>query len=303
MFRRHLIPQRLWKFQRWLGIGSEREFPRAMKIFDEFLYTCLALKRQGLKSRSETVGKDRREEGNFHYSDMLSIYLEKKDDPYPDKFLRDVALNFVAASKDTLNSSLTWFFWLIATHPAVEAKILKEMEENLSVDVQYDMNLELLFLKTENLKKLVYLQAALFETLRLYPSLPFNHKTAVEEDTLPSGHRVKRNMRVLISHYSMGRIEQIWGKDCLEFKPERWISESGDFIHVPSHKFASFGTGPRTCLGKDIVLIQMKVMAIWVLRSYRLEVVEGHPVSPELTISLAMKHGLKVRVFKRSAGK
>ena len=295
---RHALPQCLWKLQRRLRIGSEREFAKAMKIFDEFLYHCFSLKRDESKStRNEPIDQ---EEANYRYLDMLTIYMEKKGDPYPDKFLRDMAISFVAASKDTLNSSLTWFFWLIATHPSVEAKILEEMRENFPADVHGDMNLELLFSKTENLKKLVYLQAALFETLRLYPPLPFNHKMAVKEDTLPSGHRLKRNVRVLIALYPMGRMEEIWGQDCLEFKPERWISEDGEFLHVPSHKFATFGTGPRSCLGKDIVLIQMKVVAIWVLRNYTLQVVEGHPTSPDLTITLYMKNGLMVRVSKRT---
>ena len=44
-------------------------------------------------------------------------------------------------------------------------------------------------------------------------------------------------------------------------KPERWISESGGKVHVPSFKFIAFNAGPRTCIGKDTAFIQMKIIA------------------------------------------
>jgi cytochrome P450 len=79
----------------------------------------------------------------------------------------------------------------------------------------------------EGLKKLVYLHGALCETLRLYPPVPLEHKSSLKPDVLPSGHKIKSNTMILNSLYSIGRVEEIWGEDCLEFKPERWISKEG----------------------------------------------------------------------------
>jgi cytochrome P450 len=51
------------------------------------------------------------------------------------------------------------------------------------------------------------------------------------------------------------------GEDCLEFRPERWLSEDGSKLrYVPSHKFLAFNSGPRMCLGKDIGMRQMKTV-------------------------------------------
>jgi len=47
-----------------------------------------------------------------------------------DKFLRDVAFNLFVAGRDTTTSAPTWLFYLVATHPLVEAKILEEIKEN-----------------------------------------------------------------------------------------------------------------------------------------------------------------------------
>lgn len=151
----------------------------------------------------------------------------------------------------------------------------------------------------EELDKLVYLHGAICEALRLFPPVPFEHKCAIKSDTLPSGDRVGPNTKVSYFMYSMGRMEQTWGEDCLEFKPERWISERGNIAHVPSYKFITFNAGPRTCLGKDISLIQLKIVAAAVLCKFHVQVVEGHPVTPRPSVVLRMKHGLKVKLTKR----
>ncbi|KAF2284233.1 hypothetical protein GH714_020012 [Hevea brasiliensis] len=56
---------------------------------------------------------------------------------------------------------------------------------------------------------------------------------------------------------------------------------------------------PRTCLGKEVAFIQMKTVAAAIIHNYHVQVVEGHPVSPNVSIILQMKHGLKVRISRR----
>ncbi|KAK8717212.1 hypothetical protein V6N13_044488 [Hibiscus sabdariffa] len=58
-------------------------------------------------------------------------------------------------------------------------------------------------------------------------------------------------MKVLFNLYSMGRMKSVWGEDCLEFRPERWINERGGIKHEPSYKFPCFGTGPRISTRMD----------------------------------------------------
>ena len=97
----------------------------------------------------------------------------------------------------------------------------------------------------------------------------------------------------------MGRMEEIWGEDCMQYKPERWISEQGGLISIPSFKFTAFGGGPRSCLGKAMAFIQMKIVATSIIWNFHVEMVEVHPVSPSASVVLHMKHGLKVRITKR----
>ncbi|KAA8523445.1 hypothetical protein F0562_009868 [Nyssa sinensis] len=128
----------------------------------------------------------------------------------------------------------------------VEAKIREEIRTKLHFKKDETWR----YFNVEELNKLVYLHGALCEALRLFPPVPIQHKAPLQPDILPSGHRIDSNTKTLLFFYSTGRMESIWGKDCLEFKPERWISENGGIKHVPSFKFAVFNAGPRSCLGE-----------------------------------------------------
>ncbi|MED6220897.1 hypothetical protein PIB30_049221 [Stylosanthes scabra] len=289
IFYRNMVPITLWKFQEWLQIGSEKKLTKARKIFDQFVYSHIAAKRQELKNSKCNKFSD----------DLLSEQMMLTDENgkfvHDDKFLRDASFNHFAAGRDTITSGLTWFFWLLAKHPSVEVKILEEIKENF--DAIDGKKHEVLGI--EDVKKLVYLHGALCESLRLFPPVPVERKQSLKSDTLPSGHRVNPNTYILLFTYAMGRFEEAWGKDCLEFKPERWISEKREVKHVSFYKFFIFNAGPRTCLGKDVALFQMKIVAAAILRNYHIQVVENHPVVPAQSIMLLMKHGLKVNITTR----
>ncbi|KAL1318924.1 alkane hydroxylase MAH1-like [Arachis ipaensis] len=292
---RHGVPRSVWKLQEWLQIGEEKKMAKACRVFDNFLCTLIASKLEELSER-ETNNNHQVDESVLHQFDSLLEVVTRDEARRDEKFLRDSAFNLFVAGKDTIASALTWFFWLVATHPLVEAKILEEIREVFGANdgEQYRI------LGMVDAKKLVYLHGALCEVLRLFPPIPLERKQPMKADVLPSGHHVDSDTNIIFSFYAMGRSEEIWGKDCLEFKPERWISEKGGIIHVPSYKFISFNAGPRTCLGKDMSFIQMKMVTSAILRHYCVHLVEDHPrVIPSLSIALLMKNGLKVKITKR----
>ncbi|KAF9667952.1 hypothetical protein SADUNF_Sadunf15G0076500 [Salix dunnii] len=213
-----------------------------------------------------------------------------------EKNARDITFNLLSAGSEAVSSGLAWFLWLVATHPPIEKSILEEIKTNLNAKEDGKGR----HFSFEELSKLYYLHAAICESLRLYPPIPFEHTVSVDSDTLPSGHQIGKNTRVIYSPYSMGRMEEIWGEDCLEFKPERWISNKGELVVISPYKFTAFNAGPRACIGKDLAMVEMKAVGAAVIWNYSLQVVENHPILPSNSIVLHMKHGLKVRVMKRS---
>ncbi|CAN1287081.1 Alkane hydroxylase MAH1, partial [Linum perenne] len=271
---RHCVPRSVWKFQKWLRIGEEAKMAKAYECFMGFLEERI---KEKIDDADDGDGDDV----------LTQILLES--------FLRDITLNFLVAGRDTIASAMSWFFWLVAINPAVEKNILEEMDRTTETSSSIP--------SMDQLKRLVYLEGAIRETLRLYPSIPFEIKQALDADVLPSGHAISSGTKFLVSIYSMGRMEEIWGKDCMDFKPERWLGgevSQHNIVHVPSYKFAAFNAGPRSCLGRKIAITQLKVAASCVLRKYKIDVVEGQRVVPGLGIVLFMRYGLKIKVSQRT---
>ncbi|AQK99343.1 putative cytochrome P450 superfamily protein [Zea mays] len=285
--QRFLFPSFLWRVKKALGVGSERSLRESLATVDQYMTEAIA-------ARKATPSDD-----------LLSRFMKKRDGSgraFPEDVLQWVALNFVLAGRDTSSVALSWFFWMLMLRRDVERKVVLEIvsvvRETRGDDSRRWTEEPLDF---DELDRLVYLKAALAETLRLYPSVPQDSKYVVEDDVLPDGTVVPAGSAVTYSIYSVGRMESIWGKDCAEFRPERWLSADGTRFEPPkdAYRFVAFNGGPRTCLGKDLAYLQMKSIASAVLLRHSVELVPGHKVEQKMSLTLFMKNGLRVHVKPR----
>lgn len=289
--QRFILPEIIWKLKRWLRMGMEVVLNQSLKHVDDYMTKVINTRKLELLSQRQ---------GGSPHDDLLSRFMKKKES-YTDEFLQQVALNFILAGRDTSSVALSWFFWLVSQNPTVEEKILIEictvLIDTRGTDTSKWLDDPLQF---EEVDRLTYLKAALSETLRLYPSVPEDSKHVIADDVLPDGTFVPAGSAVTYSIYSSGRMEFIWGKDCLEFRPERWLSTDGKKIELQdSFKFVAFNAGPRICLGKDLAYLQMKSIAAAVLLRHRLAVAPGHKVEQKMSLTLFMKYGLKMNVQPR----
>ncbi|XP_074574429.1 cytochrome P450 86A1-like [Curcuma longa] len=280
--QRLLFPGFLWRLKKALRLGGERRLRRSLEVVDRHMAAAVA-------ERKQTPSDD-----------LISRFLKKRP---ADGDLQRIALNFLLAGRDTSSVALSWFFWTVMRRPDVERKLVAEITAVLQTVRGPDRAKWLAGpLEFDELEKLVYLKAALAETLRLYPSVPQDTKYVVADDVLPDGTVVPAGSTITYSIYSMGRLETVWGKDCGEFRPERWLSAEGDRFEPTkdTYQFVAFNAGPRTCLGKDLAYLQMRSIAAAVLLRHRLEPVPGHRVQQKMSLTLFMKHGLLVYVRPRN---
>ncbi|KAI3987204.1 hypothetical protein MKX01_031688 [Papaver californicum] len=279
----HLV----WRIKRFLNIGSEKRLRQATATIRESARKIVRQKKQELKDKSLVV------EGVDEATDLLSRFV--KDDNLDEDFVIDIVISFILAGQDTTSAALTWFFWLVSCNPRVEKEILKEINQTAQGEAGYD-----------DVKDMVYIHASLCESMRLYPPVPIDSKEAANDDILPDGTFVKKGMRVSYSSYAMGRMEKLWGSDCNEFKPERWlerenVSDELSFVAKDSYMYPVFQAGPRICLGKEMAFLQMKMVVVEVLRRFQVVPV-AHDFEPVFVSYLTskMKGGFPVKIIKRT---
>ncbi|XP_062167419.1 cytochrome P450 CYP94D108-like [Alnus glutinosa] len=271
----------LGKVKRFLNVGSERRLKEAIGTVHEFADEII-------RSRREQKTQKGKEE------DLLSRFMANEESS--PEFLRDIVISFILAGRDTTSSALSWFFWLLSSKPDVKQNILKELE-NIRVR-RNRKNISDAFTFDE-LRDMHYLHAAISEALRLYPPVPVDSKACLKDDIMPDGTFVAKGWLVTYHTYAMGRMENIWGKNCREFLPERWL-ENGVCRQESPFRFPVFHAGPRICLGKDMAYIQMKSIAASVMERFEIDM-ENKDKGPEhlLSLTLRMKGGLPVKVTKR----
>ncbi|MFS7945367.1 putative abieta-7,13-dien-18-ol hydroxylase [Helianthus anomalus] len=282
----------LWKVKRYFSIGPEAQLKKTIRMVDEFVYELIRNKREQMKDTN--VHRDK--------EDILSRFLiESENDPenMTDKYLRDITLSFVIAGKDTSANTLAWFFYMLCKHPLIQQKIADEVKTATEADDDTSMDEFGVKLTEAALEKMCYLHAALSETLRLYPAVPLDGKSAVKDDVLPDGLKIKKGDGVAFIPYPMGRMTYIWGDDAEEFRPERWLN-NGVFQPESPFKFTAFQGGPRICLGKEFAYRQMKILAAFLVNFYKFKLVdESEEVTYRTMFTLHMDKGLNVYACKR----
>ncbi|KAK3173828.1 hypothetical protein OEA41_007160 [Lepraria neglecta] len=182
--------------------------------------------------------------------------LEQTDDRL---LIRHQLMNTFLPSHDSIGVLLTNVFFLLARHPMVWAKL----QEEIALTGDSELN-------ASDLKKLVYLQAVLQETLRLYPSLGMRERVALRDTTLSSSETentpllVKKGDVVMMSSYALQRRKDLWGTDANDFRPERFVDTRPEPWTI-----ISFGAGPRACPGQRIGIAQAAYTVVRILRTFK----------------------------------
>lgn len=282
------VPTFVWKLKRFFGVGSERELARCISVVDDTVMTIIR----------DTMAKTREEKEAGKVSerkDAVSLFLESADSEsmLTPKLLRDITLALIVGGRDTTADTLGWLLYLLSPRPEVEKKIREEITALFGSNIDVTQQLS-----HEKLSQMVYAEATIKETLRLYPAASWNLRYSHEDVVLSDGTFIPQGSYAAIAPYVMGRRTDVWGEDATEFKPERWIDpkDPSKLVTVSNYKFNSFLAGPRQCIGMNFAMLEMKVVMVKMLSKFHLEVMPGQTVTYRQSLALPIKDGLKVRV-------
>ncbi|KAF8605367.1 cytochrome P450 [Ceratobasidium sp. AG-I] len=243
--------------------GLRRQWKDVKQAYDE-LMVCfndiIASRRDQSDASVQTTKKD----------DILSQLLEAHDsnEKLTTSELIGNIFIFMIAGHETTAHTLAFLLGLLALYPDVQDKLVQHIAKVQPGDRDFTY---------DDLHKLTYVTAVLYETLRLYPSIinipkhaPTDAELTVslkpgttEVISIPASTRIGIHVPGL--HYN----PKYWD-DPEEFIPERFLDPKWN-----RDAFIPFAVGPRSCIGRRFAETTVVAFLVRILPKYRISIDES----------------------------
>ncbi|CAG8656148.1 8619_t:CDS:2, partial [Acaulospora morrowiae] len=180
----------------------------------------------------ETVIRRREQLGNFSEGQasgdglldtLLTMNIRdhnepaEDDEPMKDGEIRDNIMDISLTSSDTTGNSFCYFIYYIFHNPQCKERLLEEIDSIFADDMTRPVTYN-------DLKKLVYMEAAIKETLRVFPVVPIAPRSLANPDTL-LGYNWPAGQLFFISQYSLMHNKNVW-EEPHKFNPDRFLKDT-----------------------------------------------------------------------------
>lgn len=202
------------------------------------------------------------------------------------RFIVDNCKNIYFAGHESTAVAASWCLMLLALHPEWQARIRTELAQ-VCHDGQPDAN---------SLPQLKTMTMVIQEVLRLYPPAAFVSREALE-DTQVGNISIPKGVCIWTLIPTLHRDTEIWGQDANEFKPERFIDGVSKACKF-SQAYIPFGLGPRTCLGKNFAMVELKVVLSLIISKFTFSLSPKYRHSPAYKMIVGPGNGVHILIQK-----
>ncbi|XP_077217404.1 xanthotoxin 5-hydroxylase CYP82C4-like isoform X2 [Tasmannia lanceolata] len=240
-------------FLEWMDLdGHLSDMKKTAKEFDSVLVSWLEEHRRDKRSGEVDGEKD-------FLDVMLSIQESAQIPGYDhDTVIKATSMTLIIGGTETTSIVLTWALCMLLNNPQVLKKVQTELDIHVGKERQVDES---------DVKKLVYLQAIVKETLRLYPAAPLGVPHEAIEDCHIGGFHVPAGTRVFVNIWKLHRDPHVWS-DPLDFRPERFLTGRNVDFKDQDFGYMPFGSGRRSCPGMSLALPVLHLMLARLLQSF-----------------------------------
>ncbi|KAB8205575.1 cytochrome P450 [Aspergillus parasiticus] len=192
--------------------------------------------------------------------------LTRKGSPLSHMQVAAECKDHMAAGIDTTGDALCFLMW--------------ELSQPQNLQFQDRLHKELLSASDDTpLDKMPYLDAVIKEALRCAPPIPMSFPRYVPHSGRTiDGYFVPENTIVSCQPYTVHRFNEEVFPEPDRFNPERWLEEKG--FNDRNRLFFAFGTGGRGCTGKNLAMVEMKILLRELYSRFR------SSVAPDMTASM-----------------
>ncbi|KAE8727557.1 Cytochrome P450 78A6 [Hibiscus syriacus] len=238
---------------------------------------------------------DHRAKSNGETEDFVDVLLSLQgDDKLSDSDMIAVLWEMIFRGTDTVAVLIEWILARIVLHPDVQRRVHDELDEVVGRSRAVDES---------DVTNMIYLAAVIKEVLRLHPPGPLlSWARLAITDTTIDGYDVPRGTMAMVNMWAIARDPQEW-PDPLEFM-HRFVTKEGEveFSVLGSDlRLAPFGSGRRTCPGKNLALTTVGFWVATLVHEFDWLPSDQNTVdlSEVLRLSCEMANPLSVKVRPR----
>ncbi|KAF3941984.1 hypothetical protein ABW19_dt0209838 [Dactylella cylindrospora] len=225
--------------------------------------TSFALNRMQERLQEKEKGE------NTKRKDFLSKFLDAAD-KYEGKIPRSQVIGWAAANvfagSDTTAISLRAIMFNLMKFPSILHLLRTELTAaNLSPST---------IPKYSQTNSLPYLTAVIKESLRLHPAVGILLERIVPAGGVTlCGQFIPEGTIVGCNPWVIHHDKRVYGEDADFFRPERWLEATEEQKAEMERSYLVFGSGKRTCIGKNISLLEIYKIVPWLVMRYEFELV------------------------------
>lgn len=213
--------------------------------------------------------------------DLLSKFIaarEARPEFMTDSLVMTMAVSMAFAGSETTAISLSSVFYFTMRDPRCYETLRKEIDDAARAGVFSDSETGLVTFAEA--QKLPYLHACIQEAFRMHPAagLPLERIVPPQGAEI-AGHFVPGGTNVGCSAWQIHRRPELFGPDVDVYRPERWLAdpmldaeEEAKRIKKMSGMMFQFGMGSRTCIGKNISLLEIYKVVPSLMRRFDVSV-------------------------------
>jgi cytochrome P450 len=270
-----LAPFPVWLTKLWLNVIPEYRY--ASKYILKYITNTVK------NTEDDEQNKDLNEKLNSGKSIIHNLIKEVNSGKLKEVEMIDELKMLLFGSYETTSTTLSWFAIYVAQNKEIQNKIKAELKFHkclLSDDIYI-----------EKLNELKYLEAAIKETLRFAPITPGVAREVMEDDVLVD-FPVKKGDIIGIPFYAMHMDPRFWKSDPAIFTPERFTDfKDGEYkdgvdVAYDTNVFGAFGSGRRGCAGKELALLELKVIICKLMQNCTFHIDKNKPVKQRQGITV-----------------
>jgi cytochrome P450 len=264
--------RRPFKIPDWVPTPGNLRYRRGIRLLERLVSRILQERRAAPGDRG----------------DLLSMLMSERDDEgnaMSDAQVRDELVTLFLAGHETTAIALSWTWYLLAHHPLVKDRLVKELFEELDRRPA----------TVSDLPRLPFADAVVKEAIRLYPPAYVLGREALADCEI-GGYPIPAGATVFMSPWVMHR-DPRWFASPEKFLPERWLD--GLAARLPRFAYMPFGGGPRVCIGDRFAMMEAVLVLATVARRYRLERISDAEVVPFPSITLRPEDGVWMKLSRR----